>query len=430
MLSTRKSGVAAAAVLVVALAGCSSSSKSGGSTTPTSGPSAAPSAGGSTASSPGGALKTIKIGVLTDITGPAASGNKTAVDGVKAGAVYAARQGYKIEYVVGDTATNPATALSASQKLVTQDHVSAVIAVSALTLGGAPYLTAHNVPVIGAAQDGAEWQTAKNMFGVTGAINQTIVTTTLGDFFKSQGVTTVGTLGYGISPLSAENAKGSAESARHAGLKVGYVNSNFAFGSTDVQPVALGMKKGGVDGFTSATDPNTSFALIVALRQAGVDLKVALLPTGYGGDTLQAGPGALTAAQNVYFGNQYEVMEMNTTATKQFASDLKDAGITTAPTLAEYHGYASVGLLVRALKADNGNTSAGTLISTLSGIKDWDGLGLFGGRTIDLGDRKSNAGGVDNCLWVAKLEGSSFRTVPGADPVCGKVIAGVTVSGN
>src|SRR5947208_1966700 len=83
----------------------------------------------------------------------------------------------------------------------------------------------------------------------------TKTTTTLSSFFKLVGATRVGTLGYGISPLSAENAKGSAESARRGGLGVGYVNSNFPFGSTDVAPIALGMKKGGVDGFTAATDP-------------------------------------------------------------------------------------------------------------------------------------------------------------------------------
>ena len=411
MASTKRTVLVAAVVAGFVVAGCGSSKASGG--------------GGSSSSA---ASKTVKIGVLTDITGPAASGNKTTVEGVRAGAVYAARQGYKIQYVVGDTATNPATTLSAAQKLVIEDHVSAVVAVSALTFAAAAYLTSHQIPVIGAAQDGPEWQSAKNMFAVTGAIDETVVTSTIGDFFKSQGVTTVGTLGYGISPLSAGNAKNSAASARHAGLKVGYINPNFTFGSTDVQPVALGMKKGGVDGFTSATDPNTSFALIVALRQAGVDLKVALLPTGYGGDTLQAGPGALNAAQNVFFANQYEVMEMNTAATKQFASDLKSAGVTTAPTLAEYHGYASTGLLVRALKASNGSTSTSNLISALSGIKDWDGLGLFGGRTIDVNDRKANPGGVHNCLWMAKLEGSTFRTVKGADPICGESLPGVRIS--
>lgn len=419
-MSGAKKALAATAVVMLAAAACGSSSKSGSS--PSTGASSSSAAGGG-----GGAETTVKIGVLTDLTGPGASGNKTTVEGVKAGAVYAARQGYKIQYVVGDSATNPATIMSAAQKLVTQDHVAAVIGVGAVTFGATTYLAAQHIPVIGAAQDGPEWQTLKNTFAVTGAINQQIVTTTNGDFFKSQGVTNVGSLGYGISPLSAESAKATAESAKHAGLKVGYLNSNFPFGSTDVQPVALAMKSGGVDGFTSATDPNTSFALITALRQANVDLKAALLPTGYGSDTTQAGPGALNAAQNVFFALQYEPIEMQTAATKQFASDLKSAGVTTQATLAEYHGYASVGLLVQALKAANGKATAPAILTALSGIHSWDGLGLFGGRKIDINDRAANPGGVDNCAWVTKFEKDSFVLVKNADPICGTVIQGVTI---
>jgi ABC-type branched-subunit amino acid transport system substrate-binding protein len=425
-MSSAKKALAATAVVMLAAAACGSSSKSGSS--PSTGASSSSAAGGGAGGGGGGGGETVKIGVLTDITGPGASGNKTTVEGVKAGVVYAARQGYKIQYVVGDSANNPATIMSAAQKLVTQDHVAAIIGVGAVTFGATTYLAAQHVPVIGAAQDGPEWQTLKNTFAVTGAINQQIVTTTNGDFFKSQGVTNVGTLGYGISPLSAESAKGTAESAKHAGLKVGYVNSNFPFGSTDVQPVALAMKSGGVDGFTSATDPNTSFALITALRQAGVDLKAALLPTGYGSDTTQAGPGALNAAQNVFFGLQYEPIEMQTAATKQFASDLKSAGVTTQATLAEYHGYASVGLLVQALKAANGKATAAAIFTALSGIHSWDGLGLFGGRKIDINDRSANPGGVDNCTWVTKLEKDSFTLVKNADPICGTVIPGVKIS--
>ena len=107
---------------------------------------------------------------------------------------------------------------------------------------------------------------------------------------------------------------------------------------------------------------------------------------------------------------------------------MKSAGVNTAATLAEYHGYTAVGLLVRALKASGGSTGTSALIRALSGIKDWDGLGLFGGRTIDVNDRSANAGGVHDCLWMAKLEGSTFRTVKGADPICGRAIAGVTIS--
>ena len=96
-------------------------------------------------------------------------------------------------------ATNPATALSAAQKFVTQDHVDAVIAVSSLTFAAAPYLTAHKVPVIGAGEDGPEWTKATNMFSVFGALNTTKVTDTLGKFYKMQGVTTVGAVGYSIA---------------------------------------------------------------------------------------------------------------------------------------------------------------------------------------------------------------------------------------
>jgi ABC-type branched-subunit amino acid transport system substrate-binding protein len=421
---TASVGVVAVAALI-AVAACSSSGSGGGGGGAT-GASTGPS--GTTGSAGGGGGKTVTIGLLTDVTGLAASGNKTSVDGVKAGAVYASRNGYTIKYVVADTATNPATALSAAQKLVSQDHVSAVIAHSAITFAASNYLTAHGVPVVGAGEDGPEWTKAKNMFSVFGALNTTKVTDVMGKFYKSQGVTTVGAVGYSISPLSSESAKASTESAKSVGLKVGYLNANFPFGSTNVQPVALAMKSAGVDGFTASTDPNTGFALVTALRQAGADIKVAIFATGYGGDLLQAGPGALSAAQNVYFSLGYEPVEMQTTATKQFESDLKAAGVSGKPTYAEYNGYTSVGLLVRALKASGGSTKSAALISALSGIHDWDALGLFGGRKLDLNDRSNIVGGVGNCMWVTKLEGDKFTLVKGATPICGDVLDGVTVS--
>jgi branched-chain amino acid transport system substrate-binding protein len=142
----------------------------------------------------------------TDMAGVAASGSKTSVDGVEAAVVYARREGYDIGYAVADTATNPTIALCAAQKLVTRDHVSAVIAQSALTFAASSYLTARGIPVIGSGSDGPEWSTAKNMFSVVGAFHTTTVATTLGTFLKAHGVTTVGSLGYGI-PVSSEQTK-------------------------------------------------------------------------------------------------------------------------------------------------------------------------------------------------------------------------------
>ena len=403
--TTRRLVSAVAAAAVVA-AGCASSKPSG---------SAAPAKG-----------TTITIGVLTDGTGLAASSNFTFVRGVRAGMQIAARDGYNIKYVVADTQSLPNGALSAAQKLVQQDHVFAIVAQSALLFAAAGYLTGAHVPVIGAAEDGAEWITAKNMFGVYGAPHEEVVSTTFGQFMKNQGVTTVGTLGYSISPSSSESAKGAAKSAEAVGLKAGYVNASFPFGSTNVAPVALAMKAAHVDGFYASVDPNTGFSLITALRQAGQDLKAALLPTGYGGDLLQAGPGALQAAQNVYFSLTYEPVEMHTAATRQFQTDLAAVGVTGDPTYAEYNGYLSIGMLVRGLRAAGGNPTQATLLQALSAMHDWDAYGLVGSHHLDINNR--GAAGMTDCVWVAKLSGSKFEVVPGADPICGSVVPGVTVS--
>ena len=88
----------------------------------------------------------------------------------------------------------------------------------------------------------------------------------------------------------------------------------------------------------------------------GVHLKASLLFTGYGGSvTDQASPAEQQAAQGVSFENPYEVMEQNTSATKQFAADLKSAGVEGLPTQAEYDGYEAVGLLLQGLEAAGSN---------------------------------------------------------------------------
>ena len=416
-----------AAVVGIALlaAACSSSSKP-------SHPAAA-SAVAATASTPTSAAQpnkgTFTVGLLTDLTGLGASSSKTSVQGVEAGvATLAAQAGYTIKFVTADTTSAPAAALTAAQKLVEQDHVFAVIAASGLLFAASNYLTSQGIPVVGVAVDGPEWITARNMFSVFGPLDFTKVTTTQGEFFKMQGATTLGTLGYSISPSSSEAAEGAALSAQNAGLKVGYVNSKFTFGGTDVQPVALAMKAAHVDAISPSVDPNTSFALITALRQAGVDLKVALLPTGYGGDLAQAGPGALQAAQNVFFLSSWEPVEMDTPATRQFQAALRGIGVTTDPTYGEYAGYTSVALLVRGLEAAGTDPTRPALIGALSGITDFNAAGLYGSHTLDMGDRSTAAVGVDNCYWITKLAGSTFQLVPGADPICGSVIPGKTVS--
>jgi branched-chain amino acid transport system substrate-binding protein len=227
--------------------------------------------------------------LLTDLTGLASSAERTTPLGVKAGVGLANANGYKIKYVVADAGTSPSGALQGAQKLVEQDHVDAVLAVSALTFSAAPYLTAKGIPVIGAATDGSEWLTGRNMFSVFGYPDYHTVQTNTGDFMKLVGANNLASVGYSVPESSSLTAKSSASSAENAGLKVGYLNAQFPLGSTDVGPLSLAIKNAHADALSAAIEENTSFALINSLRQQGVTLKAPILSVGYGGDLSSAG---------------------------------------------------------------------------------------------------------------------------------------------
>jgi branched-chain amino acid transport system substrate-binding protein len=362
------------------------------------------------------------LGVLTDLTGPASGTEKQVVLGVKAGVGLANSEGYKFKYVVADAQTSPTGVTAAAHQLVEQDHVDAVIAESALTFAAAPYLAAQGIPVIGAATDGTEWITMKNMFSVFGTPDYHKVNSGLGDFLKLVSAKNLAAMGYSIPPSANLSAKASAESARNAGLQVGYENSEFPLGSTNVGPAAIAIKNAGSDALSASLLENTVFALITTLHQNGVKLTAPVLATGYGGELLTAGSGEKTAAQGAYFTMSYEPVEMQTAATKKFASAMNTyAGVNNDPQLNEYIGYASVDLFKTALQKTGPAPSHEQLINTILGIRSYNAAGLFGSHSIGFAlDQRGIYQGADNCIWYVQFSGNSFHLVNGATPLCGK----------
>jgi len=403
MAKNKRMLVAVAALVVIATVGFSSSKPSGATTKDG---------------------HTYTIGLLTDLTGLAASAVETSPLGIKAGIGVADQEGYHIKYVVADTGSTPNGALVAAQKLVDQDHVFAVIAISGLTFGGASFLTSQGVPVIGSASDSTEWIASQNMFSVTNTGSFTNVYTTDGLLLKLLGITNLGVIGFGVSPSSADSATGASLSAKAADVKTGYLNANVPFGTTNVAPLALAMKSGGVNGFIGEVGTNTSFAMVQALRQDGVTLKGTLLPTGYGGDLTQGGPGAKQTAQGLDFLSSFEPAEMHTAATERIQAALKKySGVTTDPTYAEYLGYVSVDAFVDGLKAAGANPTQASFIKTMLGITHYTAAGLAGGHTVSFGMAgRGEVEGADNCAWVTRYSGSTFHLITGAEPLCGKLI--------
>jgi branched-chain amino acid transport system substrate-binding protein len=166
------------------------------------------------------------------------------------------------------------------------------------------------------------------------------------------------------------------------------------------------------------------FAIINDLRNAGVTVK-SLVSTGYGGDLVTAGPGAVQAAQGVYFLISFEPVEMNTAATQQIQSDLKQyANVPNGvPTFAEYQGYVAIDAFVQGLKAAGVNPTQASLINAMLGMTAYNGAGLWGTHTLSfaMSDR-GNASGIDNCWWITQFQGTTFHLVSGMDPLCGEVL--------
>lgn len=389
------------------------------------------SGSGSTSGSKQGSGKTYVIGLLGDFTGAASATSKTMVSALKAGIGLAGQDGFRIKYVTADTQSTPTGALTGAQKLVVQDHVFAVIAISDLTFGAVPFLASKGIPVIGAAVDGAEWATHRNMFSTFGFPDYTKVPTTPGKFFKLVGATNIGIVGYGLVPSAAEAAKAAAISSRQAGLRVGYLNAKFPLGSTNVGPDVLAMKNARIDALSVLLQQNTGFAMVKGLRQQGVQLKAPLFSAGYGVDLLDAGAAAQQVAQGAYFSLSYEPVEMHTSATERFRQALKTyANATETPGLNEYLAYTAVDAFEQGLKAAGNNPSQASFINAMLGITKYTAAGLFGSHSVSFAmkDRGLGYAGADNCLWFTRFQGSSFHLVPGADPVCGTIIPGQRVS--
>ena len=79
-----------------------------------------------------------------------------------------------------------------------------------------------------------------NMFAVTGQYPGYPQWTTIAQFIKSNGGTSVACLGYNVTS-SLAGADGCAKAAKAVGIKAGYLNDSIAFGTVAVSPIALAM---------------------------------------------------------------------------------------------------------------------------------------------------------------------------------------------
>ena len=377
-------------------------------------------AGASTASSSGAPLN---ITYISSLTGPAATEYGNSQQGCEArvdlqnaeGGV----NGRKINLSVVDDETNPTLTSTAVQGAISNGAIG-IVANSPLFYLAAKHAQQAGVPVTGNSSDGPEWgeQPYTNMFDAfRGSENPaTPVNSIYGNFLKSHGGTVIGTYGYGVSPLSEEEAIGAAQSFQRAGGKIGVEDTSVPFGGVDFTAEALIAKQDHVNAILPTMDGASDFALMTALEQAGVKLKAVLLSVGYEPDVINSP--AWSSLQGAYFLSLSRPFSLPNAGTEQMAAALtKYEHFTKSefPSYGQDLSWLGCDLMINGLQRAGQNPTRAGVIKALRSIKSYNGNGLL---PITINYSTVFGHDLPQCAWVLRADKSGFVPIS-SKPFCG-----------
>jgi len=318
--------------------------------------------------------------------------------------------------------------LTAVKDLVENKKVTAIGAWDSFLFASADYLKSKNVPVLGGSFDGPEWGVPKytNMFGVVGVANPKYpVFTSFADWIKSKGVTKVAALAYGSSPSATGSAKGTAASAKSAGIPTVYTNYNVPFGSTDFTADALAIKQSGADMVLAPMVQASDIALNTALQQAGANIKVPLFYTGYDQNTLDD-KAALDGFEGAYVVGTFPFYDGSNPAATAQMDALHAAGYKgDIPTFGAGGGYTAASVVACGLQAAGANPTQQSIIDNLRKVTAYDenGIALEKTNFSKQFDGVGSFDGGSTCQnWVKVTSGKFVLDTP--QPLCGQNIPG------
>ncbi len=332
--------------------------------------------------------------------------------------------GRKIDLSVVDDQTNPTLTSTAVQEAVSGGAVG-IVANSPLFYLAAKYAQQAGVPVTGNSSDGPEWgeQPYTNMFDAfRGSENpQEPVNSIYGNFLKAHGGTTIGAYGYGVSPLSADEAKGAAESFQRAGGKVGVLDTTVPFGGVDFTSQALVANQKHIDALLPTLDDSSNYALMTALKQAGVKLKAVLFSVGYEPSVINSP--VWSTLQGAYFLSLVRPLSLPNAGTEQMAAALTKYGHFTKsefPSFGQDLAWLGCDLMIKGLQGAGQNPSRAGVVNALRSIKSYNGNGLL---PINIDYSTVFGHDLPQCAWILQAQKSGFVPIS-SKPLCGTDYAG------
>jgi branched-chain amino acid transport system substrate-binding protein len=381
-------------------------------------------AGAATASAPGVTATTVKVGILSDLTGPAASTFADAPAAMEArfkqfnaaGGV----DGRKITWVVADTTSSPSGAETAAKDLVQTQGVFLVAPDSALLFGGTSYLQQAGVPVLGYPVDGPEWyeQPNTNMFAFSGNDSPSEPGYTDGGFWKALGASKISFIASntpsstaGINPFKEDMAKD--------GLAVcdDFVTP---LGGVSFTTYALSFKTAGCDASECSCVLSSSLAVSTALHQEGLsDVKI-VYAAGPSQQIFSSTADEVAAKDAYFVGGNY-----STPGGKTMLAGLKkwdpsySGGI---PDLGAVSGWEVANLVIEGLQVAGKNPTRPSLITNLRKVTNWTDDGLLPAAVSFV---HFGVAPATDCSTYTQFVNNKFVPFPrSGKPFCGKLIPG------
>jgi branched-chain amino acid transport system substrate-binding protein len=169
----------------------------------------------------------------------------------------------------------------------------------------------------------------------------------------------------------------------------------------------------------------SNFALVTALKQAGINLKVVTFPTGYEADII--GTPAWQSVQGDFFLTNFRPTSLPNAGTVQMANALlkyQGRKLADFPSFNIYESWVATDLMLKGIELAGASPTSAKVIKALHGVTSYNADGIL---PISYNYSLANFGKGQSkvCEWFMEAKPKGFSPVS-ATPMCGTFAPGST----
>jgi branched-chain amino acid transport system substrate-binding protein len=327
-----------------------------------------------------------------------------------------------LHLVSADSTSSASGSQLAARKLVTADHVFAVLEEDPFGFGADQFLKQAGVPVVGGQAPGPDWTSPayKNMFPVSiGNPNVSGARFWAGHFWNMVGAKNVSEVYSSAQPQTVTDKNSVVNSLKAAGIS-NCVNDDAPLGIVDFTAFVLDFGHAHCDGVSISNILSSSIALGTALRNASLNNVKVLYEVGPD-QSITTTAADTAVAQSGFFQSQ---LSYSTPGGIKLLGELKKydpAYKGGTPDLGAEQGWTAADLMITGLEAAGTNPTRSSFISGLRSVTNYTAGGVL---ATPSNYSQQGQYPATQCTFMYQLEGKTFLPFPrDGSPICGTLTA-------